>query len=40
MGTVCCAPLPRPANRPSSQPSDSPDIGKQQVKVEESKFLA
>jgi hypothetical protein len=36
MGTVCCAPLPRPANRPSSQPPSPANIGQhqqQQVKV-------
>jgi hypothetical protein len=36
MGTVCCAPLPRPANRPSPQPPSPANIGQhqqQQVKV-------
>jgi hypothetical protein len=36
MGTVCCAPLPRPANRPSPQQL-SPNIGQEQQQQQQVK---
>lgn len=36
MGTVCCAPLPRPANRPSPQ-QPSPNIGQEQQQQQQVK---